>query len=104
MPSSDGGRRLVLFGGGTTRTMRAHGALHELGLDYEARLVASRSGETQTDDFGRLNPKRKIPVLVDGDFTLTESAAIVTYLGDTYGGGSGLVPPAGTRERARYDE
>ena len=84
--------------------MRAHWALHELGLDYDAKLVASRSGETQTDEFGRLNPKRKIPVLRDGDFTLTESAAIVTYLGDTYGGASGLVPAAGTRERARYDE
>jgi glutathione S-transferase len=104
MPTSDGGRPVVLIGAGTTRTMRAHWALHELGLDYEARLVASRSGETQTEDFGRLNPKRKIPVLVDGDFTLTESAAIVTYLGDTYGGSSGLVPRAGTRERARYDE
>ena len=43
-------------------------------------------------------------MLADGDFTLTESAAIVTYLGDTYGRASGLVPAAGTRERARYDE
>ena len=84
--------------------MRAHWALHELGLDYEPRLVASRSGETATEEFGRLNPKRKIPVLADGDFTLTESAAIVTYLGETYGRGTGLVPDSGTRERARYDE
>jgi glutathione S-transferase len=96
--------RLVLYGAGTTRTMRAHWALHELDLDYDAKLVASRSGETQSDEFARLNPKRKIPVLCDGDFTLTESAAIVTYLGDTYGGASGLVPAPSTRERARYDE
>jgi glutathione S-transferase len=95
---------LVLYGAGTTRTMRAHWALHELGLDYEPRLIASRSGETETAEFGRLNPKRKIPVLADGDFTLTESAAIVTYLGETYGRATGLVPAAGTRERARYDE
>jgi glutathione S-transferase len=102
------GTRLVLFGAGTTRTMRAHWALHELGLDYQPLLIASRSGETATDEFGRLNPKRKIPVLTDGDFTLTESAAIVTYLGDTYGrargSGARLVPDAGTRDRARYDE
>jgi glutathione S-transferase len=95
---------LVLYGGGTTRTMRAHWALHELNLDYEAKLVASRSGETESAEFARLNPKRKIPVLADGDFTLTESAAIVTYLGERYGRGSGLVPDAATRERARYDE
>jgi glutathione S-transferase len=102
--SPAGRSKLVLYGGGTTRTMRAHWALHELGLDYEPRLVASRSGETETAEFGRLNPKRKIPVLVDGDFTLTESAAIVTYLGDTYGRDLGFVPAAGTRKRARYDE
>ena len=96
--------RLVLYGAGTTRTMRAHWALHELGLEYEPRLIASRSGETATEEFGRLNPRRKIPVLRDGDFTLTESAAIVTYLGETYGRDGELVPPARTRERARYDE
>jgi glutathione S-transferase len=95
---------LVLYGAGTPRTMRAHWALHELGLDYESKMVASRSGETQTDEFGRLNPKRKIPVLVDGHFTLTESAAIVTYLGETYGGAGDLVPRPSTQERARYDE
>jgi glutathione S-transferase len=95
---------LVLHGAGTPRTMRAHWALHELGLDYETRMVASRSGQTQTDEVGRLNPKRKIPVLVDGDFTLTESAAIVTYLGEKYGGATDLVPQPGTHERARYDE
>jgi glutathione S-transferase len=98
------GGRLVLYGAGTTRTLRAHWALQELGLEYEPRLVASRSGETASEEFGRLNPKRKIPVLVDGDFTLTESAAIVTYLADSYGRGAGLAPAAGTRDRARYDE
>ena len=40
-------------------------------------------------------------MLVDGDLVLTESAAIVTYLGDKYGG---LTPSVGSVERARYDE
>ena len=40
-------------------------------------------------------------MLVDGDLVLTESAAIVTYLGDKYGG---LTPAFGTAERARYNE
>ena len=40
-------------------------------------------------------------MLVDGDLVLTESAAIVTYLGDKYGG---LTPPVGGTERARYNE
>jgi glutathione S-transferase len=78
--------------------------LHELGVDYEPRLIGSRTGATQTDEFRRLNPKEKIPVLVDGDLVLSESVAIVTYLGDTYGRDSGLVPQPYSVERARYNE
>ena len=95
---------ITLWGGATSRTMRAHWMAHELGLDYEARLIGSRTGETQTEAFRRLNPKEKIPVLVDGDFVLTESAAIVTWLGDTYGRDTGLVPAPFTRERALYNQ
>jgi glutathione S-transferase len=77
---------------------------HELGLDYEAKLIGSRTGETQTEVFRALNPKEKIPVLVDDDLVLTESAAIVTYLGDTYGQQGALTPAPYTRERALYNQ
>ena len=46
-------------------------------------------------------------MLVDGDLVLTESAAIVTYLGDHYAPASQqppLVPEPRTLTRARYDE
>ena len=95
---------LTIWGGGTTRAMRAHWMAHELGLEYEAKLIGSRTGETQTPKFRLLNPKEKIPVLVDGDLVLTESAAIVTYLGDTYGTDGGLVPKPYTPERALYNQ
>ena len=95
-------RRLILWGAGTPRTMRAHWILHELGLEYEKRPIAPRTGETQTPEFTQLNPSQKIPVLQDGSLTLAESAAIVTYLAETYGGSRGLVPPVGTPERADY--
>ena len=83
---------LTIWGGATGRTIRAHWMAHELALDYEPKLIGSRTGATQSEEFVALNVKEKIPVLVDGDFVLTESAAIVTYLGDTYGKDSGLVP------------
>ncbi len=77
---------------------------HELGLDYEPKLIGSRTGETQTESFRKLNPKEKIPVMVDGEFVLSESAAIVTYLGDTYGKDSGLVPEPYSQARALYNQ
>ena len=92
---------LTLWGGATSRTIRAHWALRELRLDYESKLIGSRTGATQTEEFRALNTKEKIPVLVHDGFVLTESAAIVTYLGDTFGG---LTPPHASHERARYNE
>lgn len=96
--------RLQLWGAGTARTLRVHWMLQELGLAYDAHLIGPRTGETRTDSFRRLNPKEKIPVLVDGALVLTESAAILTWLGDHHGRGTGLVPEPRTVERGRYDE
>ncbi len=92
---------LTLWGGATGRTIRPHWALHELGVEYETKLIGPRTGETQTDEFRALSIKEKVPVLVDGELVLTESAAIVTYLGDKYGG---LTPAFGSTDRARYNE
>ena len=94
--------RRILWGAGTPRTMRAHWILQEVGLEYERRPIGSRTGETQTDEFTRINPSQKIPVLQDGEFTLTESAAVVTYVGGTYGAQRGLLPPPDTKTRANY--
>ena len=60
--------RRILWGAGTPRTMRAHWILQEVGLEYERRPIGSRTGETQTDEFTRINPSQKIPVLQDGEF------------------------------------
>jgi glutathione S-transferase len=76
--------KLVLWGVGTTRTFRVHWALHELGLPYESRPILPRSGETKTPKYTALNARQKIPLLVDGDFHIGESAAIVAYLSQNY--------------------
>jgi glutathione S-transferase len=92
----------VLWGAGTPRTLRAHWMLRELDLPYEHRPITSRSGETHTPGYVRLNPSRKIPTLEDGDFVVSESAAIVSYLAETYGAAKGLMLPPGPRDRTRY--
>ena len=97
MVEKDSGPNLILWGDGTSRARAMHWMLHELDLDYEKRLIGARTGETHTSAFLRLNPGGKIPVLEDGELVLTESAAIITYLAEKYGQGTGLVPPAGSR-------
>lgn len=96
--------RRILWGAGTARTLRAHWMLYELGLEYESRPIGSRTGETQTAAFSELNPRQKIPLLQDGSTTLSESAAIVTYLAEIYGQSTGLIPPLLSAVRAAYFE
>ncbi len=95
---------ITLWGAISVRALRVHWALHELALDYQFRPIQSRSGETLTDEYTGLNPKQKIPCLQDGDFTLTESAAMVNYLFNAYGAGKDLFFPRTPQEQARSDE
>jgi glutathione S-transferase len=75
---------MKLYGFGPTRSLRALWGLRELGADFEFISVNLMAGEQQRPDFLRLNPAGKVPILVDGDFVVTESAAIVLYLADKY--------------------
>jgi glutathione S-transferase len=95
---------LTLWGTGTGRTMRAHWMLLELGLEYEFHPIQARTGETQTEEFRRLNPRHKIPVLRHGQFVLTESAAIIQYLSETFGISKELHVPTDAMSRATLNE
>jgi glutathione S-transferase len=96
--------RLTLWGVGTSRTVRAHWAMAELGLAYETRAIGARTGETQTAEYTALNPRQKIPLLQDGDFCIGESAAIVAYLSRTYSSGEKSLIPEPPREYAAWLE
>ncbi|MDA1097345.1 MAG: glutathione S-transferase family protein [Proteobacteria bacterium] len=95
---------IILWGAISLRALRVHWALQELGLPYACRPIQSRSGETLTAEFTRRNPKQKIPCLQDGDFTLTESPAIVNYLFNAHGAGTDVFLPGTAEEQARSDE
>ncbi|SAK41160.1 glutathione S-transferase [Caballeronia hypogeia] len=72
-------------------------ALEQLGLPYVWHEVDMMHGATRTDDFKKLNPNGKVPVLViDDKTTLTESDAILCYLAE----GTPLMP-AERLERAQ---
>lgn len=90
---------MKLYGFGPTRSLRALCALKELDADFEFVPVDLLAGENRTPEFLKLNPAGKVPVLVDGNFVLTESAAIVLYLAEKYPE-KGLLP-ADLEERAQ---
>ena len=94
---------LELFNFPKTRGFRVTWMLEELEADYEFRLVPYGANGFASEDYLKINPAGKVPALRDGDLVLTESAAIVTYLGDKFPEKQ-LVPAAGTAARAKYDQ
>lgn len=94
---------ITLYGSGPSRWVRPYWTLQELGLPFEAKKVSVTKGENRAPEFLAINPFGKLPALTDGDFTLFESAAICTYLADKHPE-KGLIPAAGTRERAVHDQ
>ena len=60
-------------------------ALLELGLDCEKIPVDLTKGDHREPAFLAVNPAGRVPVLVDDGVTLTESQAILAYLGDKTG-------------------
>jgi glutathione S-transferase len=95
---------LTVWGIGTSRTMRVHWILLELGLEYACHPIQSRTGETHTEEFKRLNPRHKIPVLCHGSLVLTESAAILQYLSETFPNPKEVYVPSDAVSRARLHE
>ena len=78
-----------------------HVLLHELGLPFQLQLVDRTQGAHKSPDYLKLNPNGLIPVLVDGDLVLYETAAILMHLADTHPQAQ-LAPALGTAERAQY--
>ncbi len=81
---------------GLTRDLRVQWALEEMGLPYEVRGWDHGAGETTGPDFSALSPFRQLPLLTDGDLTLSESGAILIHLAEK----SGRLIPADPRGRA----
>src|SRR5215813_10579034 len=82
---------MKLYEFGPTRSIRVRWTLQELGVEFDSVVVDLTKGENQLPVFLKINPAGKIPVLLDGDLVLTESAAIVWYLAEKYPG-RGLLP------------
>lgn len=79
---------IELYTHGTANGRKASIMLEETGLPYETHVIDILSGEQFNEDFKRLNPNSKIPVIVDRDgpdgksHTVFESGAILWYLAE----------------------
>lgn len=72
-------------------------------LDIELKHVDLMAGEQRNEECTNLNPLQKVPILIDGDFVLTESRAILAYLVNTRKPGSDLYP-IDPKKRAIVDQ
>ncbi|HZY17000.1 MAG TPA: glutathione S-transferase family protein [Ramlibacter sp.] len=85
----------------STAAMVPHILLEELGVPFERVHVDRAVNAHKEPGYLRLNPNGLIPVLVDGDLVLYETAAIVLHLCDRHPE-AGLAPAFGTDARSRF--
>lgn len=76
---------LKLYGGARSRASIVQWYLEELGVSYEYVLLDMQAGDHLQPDYLSINPIGKVPAIVDGDFKLWESGAILVYLAQKYG-------------------
>ena len=78
--------------------MAAYVALAEKGVDFDVSPVDLAKGEQHRPEYKALSATGKVPLLVQGDFRLAESSAIIEYASEAFPGRS--LYPADVRERA----
>ena len=99
---------IKLYGFGQSRSFRALWALEESGLAYEYVPVTLRTDGAEVDsaqhpNYLSLNVQGKVPSLEINGQIITESVAILNYIGRE-APKSGLLPEMDTLSLARYDE
>ncbi|HKW81625.1 MAG TPA: glutathione S-transferase family protein [Casimicrobiaceae bacterium] len=90
----------LYYGSGSPFAWRAQLALEHKALPYELKILSFAAGDTRKPEFVALNPRHRVPVLVDDDFVLYESSAIVEYLDEAYPGRGAPLFPGDVRTRA----
>jgi glutathione S-transferase len=72
------------WGSGSPPSWRVMLALEHKGIPYESRLLSFDAGDHKKPEHLALNPRGKVPVIVDDGFALYESVAILEYLDARY--------------------
>jgi len=77
--------RIFPEGVGETKDLRAQWALEETGLPYRVHALDHTAGDLDSEAYARISPFHQVPVIDDGGFVLSESAAVVLYLAEKAG-------------------
>jgi glutathione S-transferase len=88
------------YGAGSPYAWRVWLALEHKSIPYERKVLSFADGDARKPEFLALNPRAKVPVIVDGALVLYESAAIVEYLEDAYPNYGKRLFPGPVSERA----
>ena len=83
-----------------SRAVRTVWLLEEIGLGYELEKFTLGQKEMRSPEYISVNPNGRVPTLIDGDVTLTESTAIAQYLGAKYA--PALIPNTEAENFAQY--
>jgi len=76
--------KLVLHGSHlSTCTNAAKAFFRATKIPYDFKNVNIFAGEQKTEEYAKLNPFQKVPVLVDGDLILRESMVFCRYIANT---------------------
>jgi glutathione S-transferase len=87
------------FGSGSPFVWRVHLALEHKGIAYELKQLSFSAGDHRKPEFERLNPRHKVPAIIDDGFVLYESSAILEYLDERFPTAP-LLFPGDLRQRA----
>jgi glutathione S-transferase len=75
---------LSLFYAHNTCSLASHIALEDSGAAYEAKRLNFAEGDQRKPEFLALNPKGRVPALVTDQGILTETPAILVYIGQSF--------------------
>jgi glutathione S-transferase len=84
-----------------SRSFTIYWLLEELGVAYELEIVNIRAPGGASESYREIQPNKKVPAIVHDGVTITERAAICTYLADAFPE-AGLAPSIGDPRRGPY--
>jgi glutathione S-transferase len=77
----------LYYGSGSPYAWRVWLALEHKQITYELKTISFDAGDLKKPELTRLNPRQRVPVIVDDNFVLYESSAILEYIEDRWTGG-----------------